>query len=78
MEDNAKYFKKWLPFKIIIPIIVCLSLVPSKDDMKLIIGGALAINGVQAAANIEGVEQLPENLVGAMNHFLEEFKVEKE
>jgi hypothetical protein len=44
---------------------------PSKHDLKYIIGGSLVVNGVKAASDIEGVEKLPENLVNAMNIFLE-------
>lgn len=52
-------------------LLVAVSLYPSKDDLKWIIGGALVWNGASAASNIEGIEKLPKNTVDAMNHFLE-------
>jgi len=44
---------------------------------KQYIGGALAINGIQSASEIEGIQDLPENLVNATNHFLKEIAEEK-
>ncbi len=60
-----------VPTKTIALLIFIVLAYPSKDDLKFIIGGSLVVNGVQAASDIEGVEKLPENLVNAMNVFLE-------
>ena len=60
-----------MPTKTIILFVIIILAYPSKDDLKYIIGGSLVINGAQAASDIEGVEKLPENLVNAMNVFLE-------
>ena len=62
---------KYAPKKALLLALFLVCLYPSKDDLKYIIGGSLVINGVQAASDIEGVEKLPENLVNAMNVFLE-------
>jgi len=70
-EEVMDVHKKYVPFKLILLIAFLTALYPSKDDLKYIIGGSLVINGVQAASDIEGVEKLPENLVNAMNVFLE-------
>jgi len=60
-----------IPKKTVFLLLVIIWAYPSKDDLKYIIGGSLVINGAQAASDIEGVEKLPENLVNAMNVFLE-------
>lgn len=60
-------------------VVVCLKAVyPDKEDLKWIIGGALVWNGVQAASDIEGVRELPQNTVDAMNHFLKSIQEEGE
>lgn len=79
METNKEFNElvvgayKLIPKKTILFAVFLVCLYPSKDDLKYIIGGSLVINGVQAASDIdiEGVEKLPENLVNAMNVFLE-------
>lgn len=43
------------------------SIVPNDDEVKTIIGGGLAWKATQ----VEGVSDLPENLVRVMNQFLE-------
>lgn len=59
-------------------VIVCLgSLYPSKEDLKWIIGGALVWNGVEAASDLEGVNDLPQNTLEAMNHFLKSIQEEE-
>jgi len=70
-KNRMMVIKKYYPIKSIILITALVILYPSKDDLKYIIGGSLVINGAQAASDIEGVEKLPENLVNAMNVFLE-------
>lgn len=62
---------KNFPRKTAIVWILLCCIYPSTEDLKYIIGGALVINGVEAAKDIEGVSELPANMVGAMNHFLE-------
>lgn len=69
---NYQDFIKRQPFKSLALICFLALFYPSQNDIKYIIGGALVWNGAQAASEIEGVQKLPENLVGAMNHFLEQ------
>lgn len=52
----------------LIAIVAFLIIVPSKQDALYIIGGGVALQGIQN----EEVQELPENLVKAMNVFLEE------
>ena len=47
-----------------------LLLIPSKKDMMVIVG-------VDLIANIKGVEEVPPNLVKAINNYLKEFKEEE-
>ena len=82
-ETGADYGKRisamFKPFIFFMIICVLVSvLVPSKDDLKFIIGGGLAWKGIDAAKDIEGINELPENLVGAVNHFLKEIQEDKE
>jgi hypothetical protein len=73
-SDYRKMMKStWdkVPTKTITLLMVIILAYPSKHDLKYIIGGSLVVNGVKAASDIEGVEKLPENLVNAMNIFLE-------
>ena len=46
-------------------------LVPSKDDIKVIIAGGLVWKAGQSVSEIDGISELPENIVNAMNAFLE-------
>lgn len=70
--DFWTFWQKYYPFKTALLVSVLFAFYPSQNDLKYIIGGALVWNGAQAASEIEGVQKLPENLVGAMNHFLEQ------
>ena len=63
--------KPYLPIKTMVVMTLISIAYPSKEDLKYIIGGALVVNGAQAASEIEGIEKLPKNLVNAMNVFLE-------
>ena len=58
------------PKKTIIALLALMLIYPTPKDLQYIIGGAVVINGVQAASDIEGIDQLPENLVNAANEFL--------
>jgi len=77
-EDYAFAFV-WAKRTIVSVIIfgVLTAAYPSKSDLKWIIGGAMVWNGIAYAKDIEGAEKLPENMVAAMNQFLESL-VEKE
>jgi len=79
-EEDEKLKLTWIyaPKKTFLVLLLLYLFYPSKDDLKYIIGGAVAWNGIEAAQDIEGVEKLPENVVGAMNHFLEEFNQQEE
>jgi len=76
-EDSnlVKYSK--LIMKKVVPVmiisVVAKTVLPSKDDLKYIIGGA-TIYGI---TQVDGVEKLPKNVVDAMNKFLEDLKEDK-
>ena len=53
------------PF-IILPMFVVGTLIPDKDNLYTIIGGYYV-------TNIDGIEDIPPSIVGAMNKFLEEY-----
>jgi hypothetical protein len=76
-SDFVCVIKNHIPIKTIILALLIVVLYPSKEDMKYIIGGSIAINGVQAADDIKGAKELPENLINAMNHFLKETQKEQ-
>lgn len=67
-------WRKYFPFKTFILIAFLYAMYPTTDELKYIIGGAMVWNGVEAAKDIDGVEKLPANVVGAMNHFLEQIQ----
>jgi len=63
------------PFLIPFSFIFMLSLLsPSESQMKYIIGGYFAYNSAQYIGDVKGVEKLPENIVNAVNSYLEEAK----
>ena len=72
IEDYLALWKKYYPLKTVIIISILTCIYPSKDDLKYIIGGAVVWGGIERTADIEGINQLPENLVGAANRFLED------
>ena len=76
-NDSFSLIKKYSFYKLAIFLAVASVFYPSKDDLKYIIGGAVAWNGIEAAKDIKGVEKLPENIVNAMNHFLEKTQEKK-
>ena len=69
-EDFKRLVLRKRYFLIIGFMVLFTVLVPSKEDMKIIIGGSVAYQ----LTEIEGVENLPKNLVGAANRFLEEIE----
>lgn len=68
--NKAKKLKTYIHM-IVIGFILTI-FIPSSDQMKILIGGYFAVNTVEAVGNVEGIERLPENVVKAMNKFLEE------
>lgn len=60
---------KYIPLKSIVIALLLVVVVPSKDDMKYIIGGGLAWMAIE---NVEGLAELPQNLINAANAFLKE------
>lgn len=56
-----------LPF---IALMVITVLIPSERDIKTIIAGGLVWKAGSSVADINGVSELPENMVKAMNAFL--------
>lgn len=59
-------------------LLVLVLLIPDFKDMKMIIGGTLVLESAQGVANLEGVKELPQNLVNAANLFLEQVNVDKQ
>jgi len=58
---------------IVIPFVfLCILTVflPSKDDVKTIIAGGIAWKAGQNVSEVDGISELPENIVNAMNSFL--------
>lgn len=51
---------------------------PDREDVGYLVGGYFAIETISAASGIEGIGELPENVVGAINKFLGDYKEEKE
>ncbi len=52
------------------------SFIPSKEDIKYIIGGAAVWNSAEYLASSEEAKQIPDNILKAMNSFLEETQKE--
>ena len=73
-KDLKKGIVKLIKSKLIIAPFIVLSLlsvfVPSKDDVKTIIAGGLAWKAGQSVSEIDGINELPENIINAMNSFL--------
>jgi len=44
-------------------------LIPTQDQMKYVVGGYVV-------TNVEGIQDLPKNVMGAANKFLEDFNIE--
>lgn len=61
-------YAKWL----VIPLAVVSMITPSKDQLYIIAGGGLALKAVQN----EEVQELPSNVVSAINRFLETIEPE--
>jgi hypothetical protein len=75
-EEIAKFHKKLFLNKVVIIsfslMFLLVVLIPSKEDVKFIIGGGLMWKGVTSISDIEGISELPENLVSAANVYLEQ------
>jgi len=56
--------------KTMIPVLILVSFIPTQKMMMYMIGG-------YAVTNIEGIEKLPKNVIGAANKFLEDFNIEE-
>ena len=52
-------------------------LVPSEDEMKTIIGAGAVWRGIRVAQDVPGAEELPENVIRAMNTVLEAVKAKE-
>lgn len=66
LTATLKPYKAWV-ISLFLVAAVSNVLVPSKDDVKMIVGGGLAWKATQ----LESVQALPDNLVNALNFFLE-------
>ena len=62
---------------VILVSILLSSFYPSKDELKWIIGGAVVWNVAEAGVQSEELQALPDNVLGAMNHFLESVQDEE-
>lgn len=74
-----KLVKSWKT--VFVTVVVTQSLAsfyPSRDDLKWIIGGAVVWNVAEAGVESEELQALPDNVLGAMNHFLESVQEEQE
>ena len=63
---------KWAK-RALITLIVCTvgqGLIPDKSDMKLIVGVTVAAYVTNAIVEVEGVKEIPENTVAAINNLL--------
>lgn len=67
LEEYLLSIRKLMPVGVMLAVLLILSsLVPNKKDAMLIVGGYYALN-------IEGVADLPPNVVKATNKFIEEY-----
>ena len=67
-EEVWPHIKRTIKFLTISLILGCiLQLAPDKDEVKYLVGGYVV-------ANNEEVAKLPNNILGAVNSYLEEFK----
>lgn len=55
-------------------MVFLLLIIPNEGDLKRIIGGTIVVESIRGASEIEGIENLPQNLVDAANVFLEGLK----
>ena len=72
--DGFYYFNKlktWIIFSAVLVVLSSLAsvLIPDEEQMWYIVGG-------YAVTNVEGIQELPENIVGAANAFLEKYQPE--
>ena len=68
-DETKKAIMGWTKFAVMVLLAGALSdaLIPQRKDIALIIGGGVAFK----AAQNESVQELPENIINAMNAFLE-------
>lgn len=52
-------------------VIVFCSMYPKKDEVMLIVGGAVAVEGGKWLVSNEEAKEIPNNVMKAVNHFLE-------
>jgi len=76
-DDHKSLYRKCLYPKTFLFFLLLVCMYPSKNDLMFIVGGSVAINGLQSASEIEGIKELPENLVNAANYFLTEVTKEE-
>lgn len=74
-EEALKLMSNFTKSKLLWSIIVLNVLLtvtyPSKEDLKWIIGGVVTVGTIKSVSDIKGANELPANIVGAMNRFLE-------
>lgn len=68
-KKGVKLLKK-APYKTVIALVVLATFMPTKEDAKIIAGVYIASEVASAAASIEGVSEIPKNLVRFINEKL--------
>jgi len=69
--ETMKKIKFWTGFKFILFAFVLNSFYPTTENIKYIIGGAVAWNTAEWVAGSPDAKRIPENVLKAMNKFLE-------
>lgn len=85
-KGDSEAVQAWRFIKGVYKLILCMFFVslvttvltPSRDGMKLIVGAYLAQTTYEKVVTIDGIEQLPENVVKYMNSFFEEVNKQEE
>ena len=72
-----KLIKNKIVMSLFLLMLAITILVPSRKDLETIIAGGLIWKGSSALTEIDGIESLPENIVSAMNAFLERSSEDK-
>lgn len=73
VKDNFSKVKSIVKKAVIyvaIAVVFC-SMYPEKDELMLIVGGAVAVEGGKWLVSNEEAKEIPNNVMKAVNHFLE-------
>ena len=77
-EDKVRVITSKIkkPLILMFTLSVLSSLSPNEEQIKYIIGGYFALETASAVSEMEEAKRLPDNVLGAVNSFLEEIKDE--